>query len=245
MSELLAGRIYFNIHDSLFRGGEIRGQLVSQGASTDVSTVSTTTEGAGNEVQSLSIGGTGAGSFMLSLGGVSGSTPVIATPPVNEVQRLDFSGPGSVSASTSQFQLGFNGSFGTQATQLTYVAGVSPTHDDIVAHLNTIPGLFDPAKGISNFLVAGNDGGPFTITFLNQQAAQNVSQLVPFENGTTLSGAVITTTTEGALRSLGGPGADARELDAGRDGHPRRDRDRHRRQRRSVYDRVQRVAGRL
>ena len=195
VSELRAGRIYFNIHTSPnFAGGEIRGQLQLQSSSSSPSSASTVTNGNGNEVQSLSLSGA-PGNFALALngvGGVLGTTDLAYAPAFNEVQQLSFSG--GVSASTSQFHLGFttdgvNYTYGSDP--LTYVAGISPTADDVTAYLGggIIPALYDSIHQQNNFTVSGPAGGPFNITFTGQLAGQNVFPLSPLDvTGGTPSG---------------------------------------------------------
>src|SRR5207302_3247083 len=166
--------------------------------------VTTLTNGSGNEVQSLTLSGT-PGNVTLSLAGQVASGAVAYTPAFNEVEHLAFTG---TSDPSTRVQLSFttdgvNFTFGTTATELTYVTGVSPTADDVAAHLRTITGLHDDVNQVDNFAVTGNPGGPFDITFTNQLAATDVRQLVanddtPPGGGPIIpAGAVITTTTSG------------------------------------------------
>src|SRR5439155_1815427 len=109
------------------------------------------TDGNGNEVQSVSFGGSG--TAILSLGSFPGSTPLPVSPSINEVQRLSFTG---TSGTGSVFKLKYQADIGTTGTQLTYIAAgdpsglpASPTVAQIVAHLNTIPELFDSVNNVS------------------------------------------------------------------------------------------------
>jgi hypothetical protein len=84
VSELRAGRLYYNIHTTPnFGGGEIRGQVLLQtvqGATTGVTTIA---DGAGNEVQTLAFGNevqtltlVSAGSTTLLFDGASATLPL-------------------------------------------------------------------------------------------------------------------------------------------------------------------------
>src|SRR5206468_1121219 len=75
----------------------------------------------------------------------------------DEVQTLTFGG-----SDGGTVQLGFQNTAtppalaGTQATELTVIAGASPTKAQVLDHLNSIAAL------TGNVKVDGNAGGPFT-----------------------------------------------------------------------------------
>ena len=176
------------------------------GTSQATGTVTTLTEGNGNEVQTLSLGGTTNGTFTLALGGVVGSASGINYAPAqNEIQTLTFNATGVAGtpsgnpgdgSTDSTFHLRFNGITSTKT--LDYLKQVSPTADDITQALQSIPELFDPLTNISNFAVSGNPGGPFTITFINGKGAQDISTLIEVvRTGADDPDALVTVSTTG------------------------------------------------
>jgi hypothetical protein len=136
------------------------------------------------EVETLTLGGGSAsGTLTPSFNGVFATTPIIRA---NETQQLTVSTPAGSSITlgfnsvpaptpitpTTDFQsltiggtdagtitLSYNGVSGSAATKLTKTTGSSPTAQQVLDHLNSIPDL------TGNVSVAGNVGGPFTITF--------------------------------------------------------------------------------
>ena len=91
----------------------------------------------------------------------------------NEFQQLTLSGTDGTVA-----RLSFAGVPGDIDTTLTLTAGVSPTAQQVLAHLNTIPTL------AGNVAVLGNPGGPFTILFQGAQSLTNVGALSAFAGST-------------------------------------------------------------
>src|SRR5439155_26003646 len=102
----------------------------------------------------------GGGSFTPKLNGVSATSALSV---VDEVQTIDFSGVQSGTPTT----LFFNSLPGSPG--LTYQIGSAPTQGDVKTHLESIAGL------AGNVDVQGNDGGPFTVTFIGALNGQNVS----------------------------------------------------------------------
>jgi hypothetical protein len=131
-------------------------------------------QGFGNEYQLLTLGGTTGGSIKPTFGTNT-----------SEVQTLTVGG-----ADGGKIVLSFNGTAGTPATQLTVTAGISPSKDDVLAHLNSISALS------GNVDVTGDVGGPFTITFKNALANQNVAQLATVPSGGAT--ATVATATNGS-----------------------------------------------
>src|SRR5262249_5000653 len=136
---------------------------------------------AGN-TQTLTLGGTAGGTLGLSYNGVS-ATSVFS--PTNEVQTLTIGG-----ADTSTFSLSYGSTQGTDATKLTVTPGVSPTADQVKAHLNSIQDLN------GNVQVMGDPGGPFTITFQGALSGIDASELSSNDPAN-----VVTTQTNGSAYS--------------------------------------------
>ncbi len=136
------------------------------------------------EVQTLTLGGgTADGTLTPKFNGVFATTPIIRA---NEIQQLTVTTPANSSITlgfnsvpaptpitpTNDFQLltvggtdggtvtlSYSGVAGSAATKLTKTSGSSPTVQQVLDHLNSIPALN------GNVSVTGNTGGPFTITF--------------------------------------------------------------------------------
>jgi hypothetical protein len=136
-----------------------------------------------DEVQTLTLGGTASGVVTLAYDGISAPAPLV---PKTEVQQLTLGGTdGGI------VRLSYNGVIGSEATKLTFQAGVSPTAADVLAHLNSLSALN------GNVQVTGAAGGPFTITFGGTLAGANASQIgASATDGTTTSA---TTQTEGSI----------------------------------------------
>jgi hypothetical protein len=134
--------------------------------------------------QTLVLGGASGGSFRPSFGNVTATAAITRT---DEVQSLTVSGgPGGT------VQLAFGGVTGSPATALEF-EGLSPTADEVEAHLRTIPALSSSTAA----QVTGNDGGPFTITFGGSLSGVNVEQITAIVDGG--ASASVTTPQEGIL----------------------------------------------
>src|SRR5439155_6626826 len=100
---------------------------------------------------------------------------------VSEVQKLTESGSGT-------FTLSFNGDAGKGGV---LTAGATLTANTVRNYLNAIPALN------GNVAVTGNNGGPFTISYINDLANNNVPQLSA-KVTTGAPSVSVTTTTGGA-----------------------------------------------
>src|SRR5205823_3027786 len=135
-----------------------------------------------DEVQTLTLGGTSSGLFTLSFDGTPAPAPLI---PKNEVQTLNV-----VGSDGGIIRLSYNSVIGSEATKLSFQSGISPTAEDVLGALQSIPALS------GNVQVSGPSGGPFTITFGGQLTGVNVDLITAsLAGGAT---ATVATTTPGS-----------------------------------------------